>query len=674
LVTLGSATAGDDIDIDTNGVVTLSSAISTGAGADTRAVTFARGAAGTAGAIGFAGPTNQTGHNITIRAASLASGLPITGDTDSGLVLGTLTAGSAQLSAAQGDIRSDSIVAQGPVAVTATLGSVSGRRSGFATGTGGSTISAPGTVTLAVTNSAAAGAVTAGTLTNVGQPAPATLRLRSVTAGAVNLTAGSQLQIGTAAVTGAATLRTTAGTASAAANANVPGYDSASIQAVPAGATISVAAGRVAQLGELDAGQGSVTNGTDQIQVQAQSARIGRARANNGNILLEVGGPLALLGAIETRPGATGAVDPAREVEIRNTGGGTTIVGGTTADTGADLALDDAEMDLVRAGNVVIDSRARPIVFGTLSLASETGATSARFLTTGAVQINGAVSGSGGGVLQIGGSTTLEPAGLGDPATLASQIGVNIGDSGTAGAITFENGTVDLRAQRVVFGRGALLDRYLGSSPLNDTAVAADVANPASALYVGDATGRNFLSAKLLRVRYSNFALFQNTGASLGGGVLLNEQSPPTVNGLALQLYSTGEDGGNSFALFGRVNGFVGRSAGVLPNENLEIADLAGGTRIVRITQANSRVNGCVIGSPDRGCLTTDPPRPNLSIYDERQTQLFGSAEDPGLFFNPLVGRGNEGLIVDIADVPVGIDTIECDPNDATCPARGDQP
>jgi hypothetical protein len=37
------------------------------------------------------------------------------------------------------------------------------------------------------------------------------------------------------------------------------------------------------------------------------------------------------------------------------------------------------------------------------------------------------------------------------------------------------------------------------------------------------------------------------------------------------------------------------------------------------------------------------------------------------LFFNPLVGRGNEGLIVDIADAPVGIDTIECDPAKGPC-------
>jgi hypothetical protein len=79
-------------------------------------------------------------------------------------------------------------------------------------------------------------------------------------------------------------------------------------------------------------------------------------------------------------------------------------------------------------------------------------------------------------------------------------------------------------------------------------------------------------------------------------------------------------------------------------------------------------VNGCVIGSPDKGCLVTDPPRPNFSIYDERQTQLFGSTENVELLFNPLVGRANEGLFVDIVDAPVGIDTLQCEPGEVDCP------
>jgi hypothetical protein len=83
-------------------------------------------------------------------------------------------------------------------------------------------------------------------------------------------------------------------------------------------------------------------------------------------------------------------------------------------------------------------------------------------------------------------------------------------------------------------------------------------------------------------------------------------------------------------------------------------------------------VNGCVIGSPDRGCLIVDLPPPEISTIDERQAQALISTDDPSEFLNPLVGRGNEGLILDIAQVPVGIDMIECAEGDLACePTEG---
>ncbi|MET0308992.1 MAG: filamentous hemagglutinin N-terminal domain-containing protein [Sphingomonas sp.] len=662
-VRLGAVKAGDDISIDTAGSVYLVSAITDGnAGSDARTIVFDRSQIGQAAGVSFRSTASlatqpPAGSNIAIRAASLG-GPALTGDTDAGLVVGTLTGGSLALAAAQGDIRADSLTATtGDIAATATKGSISGRRSGFQSGSGGATISANGQVAFDVTGSVTAGAVTAGTqVTTAGGATPDSIHLRSVNAGALTLNAGTGLQVDSGTVSGAVSL----GTAGGSASGSVSGYGAAAMDAQAAGKSITIDAAGAAQLDAIQAGQGATTAAGNQITIRADSARIGSARAGNGDMLIEAKTGLALLGAVQA--------GDARTVTIRNTGTGGTIVGGTTAG-GTGIALDDSEMDLITAGNVVIDSKAQPLTIQKLTIASGTGKTSLRLLTTGAIELTDMISGDGTGTLQIGGSAIDDPDGLVDPAKLATQLKADIGDSGTKGAILLPNGTVDLRAQKIVFARPHLIDKYLpasGASPSNAT-VAFDVANAASELYTSDGTGRVFLTAKTLKVSYSDFALFQNTAAASGGGVTLNEVSPPSITALALQLFSTGDRADNSFALFGHINGFFGRAAGILPNESIQFASIGGNPRITRIAQGNSRLNGCVIGSPDKGCLVTDPPRPNFSIYDQRQTQLFGMADDPLLFFNPLVGRGNEGLIVDIADAPVGIDTIECDPSKGPC-------
>jgi hypothetical protein len=384
--------------------------------------------------------------------------------------------------------------------------------------------------------------------------------------------------------------------------------------------------------------------------------------AHNGDILVEAKSVLALLGAVDT-------ANPDGTIVFRNTGIGGTLIGGTNADTGTDIALDQAELDLISGGNVVIDSVAQPVMIDKLTIASGTGTNSLRFLTTGTIDINDVIAGDGSGIVQIGGGSGADPDGLVDEAALVSQIRANIGAVGTRAAILLPNGTVDLRAGRIVFATPTLVDKFLpqDGAPPGDKAVASEVADASSALYTSDDSSRQFLTARLLKVSYAHFALFQNTAAASGGGVALNETLPPSTGSLALQLFSTGERTDNSFLLFGSINGFVGRAAGILPNSSLEIR--SGG--VTRIAQGNARVNGCVIGSPDRGCLVTDSAPPNFAIYDQRQTQIFGFADDPLLFFNPLVGRGNEGLIVDIADAPVGIDTIECDPSKGPCAASG---
>jgi hypothetical protein len=95
---------------------------------------------------------------------------------------------------------------------------------------------------------------------------------------------------------------------------------------------------------------------------------------------------------------------------------------------------------------------------------------------------------------------------------------------------------------------------------------------------------------------------------------------------------------------------------------------------MLRVNQPNSRVNGCIIGSADKGCLATDPPRPLFSLYDRRQTQLFDGTDDPSLFFNRSLGAGMKASLPTSRTAPIGIDTIECDPSDPNCPRVGATP
>jgi hypothetical protein len=84
-------------------------------------------------------------------------------------------------------------------------------------------------------------------------------------------------------------------------------------------------------------------------------------------------------------------------------------------------------------------------------------------------------------------------------------------------------------------------------------------------------------------------------------------------------------------------------------------------------------VNSCVIGSPDRGCIITDAPRPNFKLSDERQSQLFVATDDNSISVNPLIGRGNDALIVGIANAPVNLPPPDCKDGDTSCgTAEGD--
>ena len=659
---LGALAAADNVVVSAGGDIVAARVTSSGGGTDNRTFALAPDLAGRETAVA-AGPTNAADGSVSLVAG---------GNVRIGTV--TSSAGAASLTARQGDITGlaasepQAGFGRGDIRVNAAGQSVRLRAEQGAIRLGA--ISA---------GDAAGSASTGNQIDVVGRAVDLTSAAAANGGLLLNATAGD-VAIGTGSARTSVVLTATRNATGGSLTASGGGigvtagplarFDALTASEAITGIADTIEVGRAvaggalaltARTNGLILGTGSAgSTATLRKQGAADGLTVQTGLTANGDILLESEGQIAIGGKVE----ATGD----RLLTIRNTGTTATTIGGTGEAGG--FALADAEMDFLNASRIVVDSRTRNLTFRPLTIEAATGRRSLHFLSTGAVTIAGSIAGAGTGLLQIGGAGTDEPSGLVAPATLAQSITLDIGNGAGGAGIDFAGGTVDLRAQKIVFGRSELIQQV---AALDSAGVAREVANGGSPLYQGDISRRDYLKAKLLRVSYSDHALFQNTGGPAGGGVVLNGSTTPTTSHLALQLFSTGDRANNSFALFGNINGFIGRAAGILPSQNLEFATDSGSGRVLRITQSSSRVNGCVIGSPDRGCLVTDPPRPGLSIYEGRQIQLFGATENPDLLFNPLVGRGNEGLFVDIADAPVGIDTLQCQPGEENCP-RSEEP
>ena len=66
---------------------------------------------------------------------------------------------------------------------------------------------------------------------------------------------------------------------------------------------------------------------------------------------------------------------------------------------------------------------------------------------------------------------------------------------------------------------------------------------------------------------------------------------------------------------------------------------------------ANSRANGCLIGAGGTGCLSNSITQPTVNVFDVSRADIFRSAEDLTLPFDPLVSTSNEALFSDIASI-----------------------
>jgi hypothetical protein len=227
---------------------------------------------------------------------------------------------------------------------------------------------------------------------------------------------------------------------------------------------------------------------------------------------------------------------------------------------------------------------------------------------------------------------------------------------------------VDLRADRIGVGQDAAFLATLGLTPggtpaSQDVVETQYIANGASTLYVADNLGGagaysspTLIRADSLTVRYSDYALFQNTGgAAANAGAEIASLANPSAPALFLAGPNPPDAGG--FAIFGTINGVPDSAAAVLGDQVITLQ---------AIDRLTARVNGCIIGSGS-GCIastTSQPPLPPLNAF---RGDIFSTQGDLSIPFDPVVGTNNESLFGDVgsfglSDLP--LQPLECDPDE----------
>jgi hypothetical protein len=464
------------------------------------------------------------------------------------------------------------------------------------------------------------------------------------------------------------------------------GSGRANLTANSSGAAIAITASTgSALLGNLAANAALTVNAQN-------NAEIGSATSATSDIAV-TSNQIDVRGAVTTT--ASG-----KTITLTNRSGGVanaTVLG--TGGSATDFALTSAEIGFLNSDNIVVQSGIQNVLITGFQIGANNGKSSFRVfaLDPSIITVTGRVEDcspaactpstavSVSRVFQLGGPSAADPiisSAAGTSTNLANRIvGMTTGTGGAA--LDLRSFNVDLRANALVFGLPELLAAAKIDVATSSTLPVADIArtllaNPNSPLF--DSRGQYgaaqpiFLRANTLAVRYRDFGLFQNTSPTgLSSGVDLGPNSANTPIGSGepprIKLFSTGESPANSFGIFASINGRSGRTAALLPIQVIEIA--ANGS--LRITQVNSRLNGCVVGAPDKGCLTNDTPVPALDLFDETQANLLTPDFDTTVDFDPLTGANNESLFVDFGGFAVPADQADpCPPGTpGPCPTSG---
>ena len=326
-------------------------------------------------------------------------------------------------------------------------------------------------------------------------------------------------------------------------------------------------------------------------------------------------------------------------------------LGDGTSSGGFQLSQD--EVNLVNAGALTVDGGSGNVEFGALAFNGAAGSGSVAVLSTGRIAVLGAVSGSGTNrSFRLGGTAS----GIDDKAAV---IAVAVSGSG-GGRLLLDTADLDLRGARIGVGQTTGFLVPIGFNAANGQPAAlvasAFVGNAASSLYnaaLGGAayvpSGTTLVSARSLTVRYTDYALFQNTGApgANAGIVLGGTPSAPVSGALTVQ----GTNGGtNAFALFGTINGVSGTATALVGSQVIVTSN---------VNLVNTRVNGCLVGS-GAGCRTSTVAQPTLNVFDASQLNVFRSADDFVLPFDPVVGGNNEALFSGVDQLDVSVTATDC--------------
>jgi hypothetical protein len=261
------------------------------------------------------------------------------------------------------------------------------------------------------------------------------------------------------------------------------------------------------------------------------------------------------------------------------------------------------------------------------------------------------------------GLTTLRLGGTATETDLATVLRLAALGDGTGGLIDVGDAALELRAAKIGAGQDAgFLDLVgIGANPVGTPLDARlMVSNPASSLYNATALGGTIyqpaaqvmIRANTMVVRYSDFALFQNTGLpGANEGVRLASAVSPIAP--ALRIIGPASPVGGPFALFGEINGVRDTATALLGDAVINV---------LSVDRTSARINGCLIGS-GAGCLTTLAISPILGTFDPVRGSIFFANTDFELPFDPLVGTNNDSLFGDVGtfgleDVP--LESIDC--------------
>ena len=630
----GVTTAGGAMTITTGGDTHLASASSVGA------MTF------TAATLEVDGLATSTGSSI---------GVTTTGAT----LLGSANAGT-DLTITAASLGADVTTASGAMTITTTGGDT---HLASASAVGAMTITA-GTlevVGLATSTGSSIGVTTTG----------ATLLGSASAGGAITVTGGNIAVSGTTTGAGLITMTANTGTLSL---GNVTNTGDVTLSAKTAATLAGITAtGKTVTVGAASATLGGAIN--------AATVNI----TTSGLTTLGAGGTItatdATLKAADLAIGGT--VNATNLSLVDDAAAGNAVLLGDAAGSG--FALSAAEINNLSVANLVIDAGTgtgltpQAITIGNLALTNPV-LTTLKIYGVQQITITGALTAQpGSGLLatrnvsavtplvQIGGNAatigdTGAPAG-----DLASVITIVAKADGSGGSINLgSNAYLELAGQSIGVGqdKGFLANLGLGTPGGTTQTPEFMVSNAGSALYsaqvggVAYASGQNLIIAGSMKVRYKNFALFQNTGTpGQNQGVVLGVAGD-TSGQPRLTIIGPNPPDGGPFGLFGTINGKIGIPTALVGSPTITV---------IAVNRPTARVNGCLIGS-GAGCLSSLALTPTLGNLTQAPTSLIIADTDFLIPFDPLIATNNDSLFGDVGTF--GLETIAEPPVECAADSR----